>query len=256
MSLVTFVAAGDNHGDKADPEALGALWEFCRDFRPQLRIHLGDCFDLRPLRKSANLAEQREHLRPDLDAGISFLRKFAPDVWLWGNHEGRLDDQIEGATDPNWADHLQGIKDELRREARRAGCKKILPYHAELGVYEIANRIALAHGYAHGKDAVAQQGQFFAQRGGGFICGHIHRLEMVSLQKWQGGAAYSAGCLCDKTVMGYSSKRLGTARWGTGWAAGWVDTASGDWKVNLIHKIGKSGKWVWPTAIKVHTPGK
>ena len=31
MSLVTFVAAGDNHGDKADPEALEALWEFCRD---------------------------------------------------------------------------------------------------------------------------------------------------------------------------------------------------------------------------------
>ena len=52
MSTPTrFVAFGDNHGDMADHEATDALCEFIKDYKPTVRVHLGDCFDFRSLRR-------------------------------------------------------------------------------------------------------------------------------------------------------------------------------------------------------------
>ena len=52
--------------------------------------------------------------------------------------------------------------------------------------------------------------------------------------------------------MAYASHRLATSRWGSGFAAGWVDGQ--DWKVWLVHRVGS--KWVWTTDLKVYTPKK
>jgi hypothetical protein len=72
------------------------------------------------------------------------------------------------------------------------------------------------------------------------------------LTKAEGGAAFSAGCLCQKDAMAYASHRLATSRWGSGFAAGWVDGT--DWKVWLVHKVGKS--WIWQTDLRIYTPKK
>ena len=41
MSTPTrFVAFGDNHGDMADPNAVEALCEFIKDYKPAVRVHL------------------------------------------------------------------------------------------------------------------------------------------------------------------------------------------------------------------------
>jgi hypothetical protein len=50
--------------------------------------------------------------------------------------------------------------------------------------------------------------------------------------------------------MAYASHRLATSRWGSGFAAGWVDGK--DWKVWLVHRVGS--RWVWTTDLKVYTP--
>lgn len=249
--LLKWVACGDNHGDRHDPEAVDALLEFCKkeNFAPDFRIHLGDCFDLRSLRSQAKDKEANESLKEDLDEGVKFLRKFSPDVWLWGNHEARLDHTIASSGDAKEVDYCQSIKDQLMREARKIGCTKVLPYHADLGVFELG-KIAFAHGYSHSTRAVQEQGAHYATRGGGFVCGHIHRLEMVALRKWGGGAAYSAGCLCDKNAMTYASHRLGSAMWGSGFSCGWTDGQ--DWKVMLVHKVGR--RWVFPTNLKLYDP--
>ena len=36
--LTKFIYASDNHGDMADPQALAALFEFTKDFKPDIRI--------------------------------------------------------------------------------------------------------------------------------------------------------------------------------------------------------------------------
>ena len=245
---IRWVAAGDNHGDKADPESLAALAAFCADYKPDVRIHLGDCFDLRSLRRGvgANDAEAAESLKADIEVGIQMLKSFRPTVYLWGNHEHRLDHAISSSGSALIRDYCSDLKDAINREARAAGAKTILPYHAEKGVYRLGP-VAFVHGYAHGVNAVHEQGKHYADRGGGLVCGHIHRLEQVNIQKHDGGAAYSAGCLCLKDEMGYASHRLATSRWGSGFAAGWVD--GDNWKAWLVHRVGN--RWIWQTDLKV-----
>jgi len=253
--LIKFIAAGDNHGDKCDPSSKAALLAYCKEYgagdAPLIKIHLGDCFDLRALRKGVGATdkEAKESMENDINEGCKFLEDYKPHVYLLGNHEARLDAYINNCTDAMKADKAADMKAAIMRAARKAGARTILPYHAERGIYQLG-RISFAHGYAHGANAVAQQGQHYASAGGGFVCGHIHRLEMASLQKWGGGAAYSAGCLCYKD-MGYNEHRLGSAKWGSGFAAGWV---KGDqWKIWLVHPVSDN-EWVWNTQIKVWKP--
>ena len=246
-----FVFASDSHGDMADPEALAALWEFCKDYKPSVRIAGGDHFDFRALRRGVGTsdAESGESLKADLEAGMDFLKRFRSTVYLWGNHEHRLDNLIASSSSALVRDYCQDIKDTINRTARSAGAKTILPYHADLGVYRLG-KMAFVHGYAHGENATVKQGLHYAVHGGGLVHGHTHTLASIALTQHGSGNAFSAGCLCQKEAMGYASHRLATARWGSGFVAGWVD--GNDWKAWLVHKVGK--RWVWQTGLRQFTP--
>jgi hypothetical protein len=247
---IRFVAFGDSHGDMADPSAIDALREFISDYKPEVRVHLGDAFDFRSLRRGVgNDAEAAESLKADLEEGEALLRLVRPTVYLLGNHEARLNALIEGSGSAIVRDYCLDVRDRIMRVAKQAGAKAILPYHAERGVYRLGP-VAFIHGYAHGLNATAEQGRHYADRGGALIHGHTHNLAQINLTKHEGGAAFSAGCLCLKDAMSYASHRLATSRWGSGFAAGWVD--GNDWKVWLVHRVGK--KWVWTTDLKVYIP--
>lgn len=248
--LIKFVAVGDNHGDMVDAESFNAVKEFIKDYKPDVRVHLGDCFDFRSLRRGVgNDAESAESLKDDVSAGIEFLKMFQPSVYLWGNHEARLDHLIANSGSAIVRDYCEDLKTAINKEAREAGAKVILPYHAEKGIYRLG-KVAFAHGYSHGQNAVTQQGSHYADFGGGFICGHIHRLEQVNLKRHGGGAAYSAGCLCMKNAMDYASHRLATAQWGNGFAYGYVN--GDEWKCWLAHRVGDN--WIWATDITIWRP--
>ena len=94
-----FVVASDNHGDQCDATSVAALWRFIDDFQPQIRIHAGDCFDLRPLRKNADADEKQERIASDVEAGLAFLNRFfdggSERVFLRGNHDERLWESAE-----------------------------------------------------------------------------------------------------------------------------------------------------------------
>lgn len=247
---VKFIAAGDNHGDMADPDAVDALRQFISEWKPQVRVMLGDCFDFRSLRRGAgNDAEAAESLRSDIDAGISFLRMFRPTVYLKGNHEHRASNLAVTSGSAIVRDYCLDLDATITSAARQAGAKLVLDYHAERGVYRLGP-VAFIHGYAHGLNATAEQGRHYADRGGALIHGHTHTLSQVNLTKHGGGAAFSAGCLCQKEAMSYASSRLATSRWGSGFAAGWVD--GDDWKVFLVHRVGS--RWIWQTDLKLYTP--
>ena len=245
-----FVFASDSHGDMADPEALEALWAFCAEYKPDIRVAGGDHFDFRALRRGVGHgdAESGESLKADIDAGKDFLRRFRPTVYLWGNHEHRLDNLINSSASAMVRDYCQDIKDDINRTARAAGAKTILPYHAEKGVYRLGP-VAFIHGYAHSETATIKQGLHYAVAGGALIHGHTHNLASIALTKHGSGNAFSAGCLCLKD-MAYSAHRLASARWGSGFVAGWTDGR--DYKAHLIHKVGK--RWVWSADLRFFTP--
>lgn len=247
---IKFIAAGDSHGDMIDWEAADALREFLADYRPEVRVCLGDAFDFRALRRGVDGKERQESIMEDIDAGLHFLTKILrPTVYLYGNHEDRLDAIISSELDATRREAVQSIKDRINREVRKAGCKTILPYHAEQGVWKLGP-VTYIHGYAHGVNATTVQGQHYCSPGGALIHGHTHNLASISLTQHGSGNAFSAGCLCRKADMTYSKNRLATSRWGSGWVAGWVD--GDNYKAFLVHKVGK--RWIWSSDLRVYTP--
>ena len=71
-----FVVASDNHGDMADATATEALFAFIEDYKPEIRIHAGDNWDFRNLRKGASDDEKAASLEDDWDCGARFLERF------------------------------------------------------------------------------------------------------------------------------------------------------------------------------------
>jgi hypothetical protein len=247
--LTKFIFASDSHGDMADPEALAALYEFTKDFKPDIKIAGGDHYDFRSLRKGVGTdKEGAESLQEDIEAGEDFFAKWKPNVYLWGNHEHRLD-SMQGHGQAIVRDYCTDLKARINRVARQNGAKVILPYHAKKGVYRLGP-VATVHGYAHAENATIKQGLHYASNGGALIHGHTHNLACVSLTKHGGGAAFAAGCLCFED-MDYSSRNLASARHGNGFVAGFV-TKGGDYKAWLVHKMG--GVWIWQTELKTFTP--
>jgi hypothetical protein len=246
-----FVFASDSHGDMADPEALDALWEFCKDYKPDVRVAGGDHFDFRSLRRGVGSsdAESGESLKADLDAGKDFLSRFRPTVYLWGNHEHRLDTLIGSSGSAMVRDYCADIKADINATAKAAGAKTILPYHADRGVFRLGP-VAFVHGYAHGVNATVVQGLHYAVHGGALVHGHTHNLASIALTQHGSGNAFSAGCLCQKDAMTYASHRLASARWGSGFVAGWVD--GNNYKAWLVHKVGD--QWVWQTGLRFYSP--
>jgi hypothetical protein len=247
--LTKFIFASDSHGDMADTEALSALYEFTKDFKPDIKVAGGDHYDFRSLRKGVGSdKEGAESLTMDVYAGEDFFAKWKPTVYLWGNHEHRLD-SMQGHGQAIVRDYCTDLKARINRVARQNGAKVILPYHAKKGVYQLGP-VAMVHGYAHAENATIKQGLHYAPHGGALIHGHTHNLACVSLTKHGGGAAFSAGCLCIDD-MDYSSRNLASARHGSGFVAGFV-TKGGDYKAWLVHKMG--GVWIWQTELKTFTP--
>lgn len=89
-----FVAVADTHGDMIDPQTEEAIYAFCADFKPTVRIHMGDAFDFRCLRRKATDEERAEGLEADWEAGERLLRRFfeggTENYYLRGNHSFAL----------------------------------------------------------------------------------------------------------------------------------------------------------------------
>ena len=58
MGLKKFLFASDLHGDLQESEAVDALFDFTKQWKPDIRVFGGDLFDLRPLRKNASKEER------------------------------------------------------------------------------------------------------------------------------------------------------------------------------------------------------
>ena len=136
MKPTPFVIVGDSHGDMIDPVAEKAVMAFIKDFKPKIRIHLGDAFDFRNLRKGASDEEKADSLMDDWDMGSTFLRQFFDggnqNYFLRGNHDERLYD-LQGSATGVMRDYAT---DSVKRfEGHIRKCKaKMLPYDSRIGI--------------------------------------------------------------------------------------------------------------------------
>jgi predicted phosphodiesterase len=244
MKMERWLFVSDTHGDMIDPKAEKALKELVSDFKPTIRIHGGDLWDLRCLRRGASGEETLEDLRADLDAGRDFIEWFKPTHFLRGNHDERLVDAMESHNPvlrrfacTEW----QSIVDHLKA----VGCRKILPYGKRHGVLQYKT-IAFCHGFSAGIYAAAAHARIY----GNVVFGHTHAIDAFSIPGIQERVGRNAGCLC-RLDMAYNRGQLNTLRQSHGFAYGFL-ARNGAHRVFQAQEI--YGKWLFPTEFKEYRP--
>lgn len=204
-----WVAVTDNHGDQVDPETAAALFAFLPDFRPDIRIHAGDAWDFRNLRKGASDEEKSQSLKDDWAMGSDFLSRFFDggkhNHFLRGNHDERL-----------WrlADSTNG----MMRDAARSGIQTVeelmakhrvemLPYDSRHGVLRLGE-LKVIHGYAAGIGAARKHAIVFRN----CIFGHTHNCDVAGAETDAGIAEARGIGACCKTDMPYNSHMIAKLR--------------------------------------------
>jgi hypothetical protein len=248
MKYTTFIAAGDNHGDLFDEDTFLAIQEFIRSEKPTERIHMGDCFEFSSLRKGVSNEnnESRASLKDDISAGLDFINMYRPTVFHKGNHDDRLELVISNSTNTHLREYCEDLKFGINKELRALGCKKILPYHAELGVHRMG-MITTVHGYTASDRSVQEHATHYAQPGGACLMGHLHRFEDVNAKKHGGAVGFSTACCMRIHDAHYAKNHLNTSKWANGFLYGVVEGNS--YKVLKAHKF--NGQWIWTEKFKV-----
>ena len=240
-----FVVVSDNHGDMVDETAGKALESFLSDFDPEVRVHAGDNWDFRNLRRGATDDEKAASLVDDWEAGTDFLTKFfagGKENWfLRGNHDERLW-MFAGSATGLLRDYAHdGIKrvEALMRKSKA----RMLPYDSALGVLDLG-KLRVLHGYHAGASACRAHANVY----GNCLFGHVHSIESAAVASFQPAEARSIGCLC-KRDMDYVAAKTGKLRWGHGWAAG-ILHADGSYTLTQIRRINDT--FTAPTAFKTY----
>lgn len=236
-----FVAVGDNHGDLIHRADCDSFISFIKDYRPQIRVHLGDNWDFRNLRRGADPREEGDDIEPDLTAGFMFLEKFQPTHFLAGNHDHRLWKACEDSRGLVRQFARDGVK-HITETLTKMGAE-ILPYHYRRGVLRIG-QLGFLHGYHAGENATKQHATVY----GSCLFGHLHTIDVARARRLEKAEARCVGCLADYERMTYADQRTATLRWARGWAFGIINEKTGSYLVWQAEKI--DNKWLIPTGIK------
>lgn len=238
MSVKRWVAVFDNHGDMQDDRAVGALFEFMRYWKPQIRIHGGDCFDFRPMRRRASEQEARERVDNDLEAGCAFLSKFKPTHFLRGNHDERVWDLLK-SDDGKLYEYARDKADSIG-QVLPDDCQ-VYPYDKRKGVARIG-RMVVVHGYNTGVYAT----RLLAQVYGAAIMGHTHAIDQYTVPRLKREVGRSCGCLC-RLDMDYNRGHIQSLRHEHGFAYG-ISLSDGSFHAWQAMPI--CGRWYFPTEVR------
>jgi hypothetical protein len=232
-----WIAAFDVHGDMQDRDAVRVFFKFLQDhWKPHIRIMGGDLWDFRCIRNGASPEERADSVTADYQAGLEFLTRFKPNVFLRGNHDERLWEMSRRTTgDAMVTDYCLSGTLEVERAVRKMRCE-MLPYHKRLGVYHLGH-LHVVHGMRSGMYAAKHTCMDY---GAPTLMGHIHSVDMWSAPGLQRRVGWSSGALC-QLDMPYNERHVNTLRQNNGFAYGEVSEKTGEFSVNLAERI--NGEW-------------
>jgi hypothetical protein len=228
------------HGDQVDPDALAAFLKFNKLWRPDLRVINGDLWNMVPLRRGASADEQRESMQEDFNKGLQILEEFKPNTLLLGNHDVRLWNLAQKGTgiQRDFANQNLAV---ARRVCQKLGCN-VLPYTNREGKLAIG-KLNVMHGFGAGLNMARRMVQAY----GSLVLGHLHTIDIVSVEGDHRRMGRISGCLC-KLDLEYASTQLANLRWQHGWAYGVYDPLSGNYFVWQAEEV--DGQWIVPSDIK------
>lgn len=237
MGWVKFLVGTDLHGDKQDPGTSRLFLDFCKEWKPKIKVFGGDLWDFRPLRNGADEEEKRQSMQEDYDAGMKFLLDFQPNYFLRGNHDERLWELAEKRKGvlSDYAD--RGIA-EIGIATSKLKCK-VLPYHKRDGVLRLGH-LKIIHGFACGVYAARATALVY----GSTLFGHIHAIDEHAIPGLERRVARAIGCLC-LLDMPYNSRQPNTLRQAHGFAYGLINEKTGSYFVWQAEEV--DGTWMLPT---------
>lgn len=234
MNFKKIAICTDSHGDKRNARAVSLFRQFVGDFKPDIRLHLGDWMNAEAFRNGADEFERRTGLKDDKREALEFLEWYQPTHLLDGNHDYRLPQYVKHSPGP-LANYVSEILEDVG--TLLAKFKTVhLPYHKSRGVLKIGKLKAI-HGFFAGVTAPQQHARYF----GNVVFGHTHRFSEASVPGAHSGGravARGIGCLCDLD-MDYNSLHVDTLSQAQGWMYGVMDERGRYWLSNAELVDGK-----------------
>ena len=200
------VVVGCSHGQYANPDATAAVLLFCEQFKPEVRIHLGDAYDTRALRSGAKgTSDESAPIGEDLQLGREFLWNFRPTVFTEGNHDFRPRALMEHHN-TIIAECAKSVFDRMMEPLRDMKTEWYpwniwKPY--ELGGYKFF------HGVLYGENYLRDT----ANRFGNSVVAHAHRAGISKGVRVDNPTAFGVGTLADIEAMEYAAQRTSTLAW-------------------------------------------
>jgi len=226
MSIIRWIAAGDNHGHHVCKESEEALAIHIGRWKPTVRILMGDCFDFGAWRKGASPEDQEEGIESDLKAGNHFIRKvLKPTIFMQGNHDIRAEEQMlsrNGDRADNARRAVQSYTDSLQA----VDCREIHRYSVKGKNPKDVNRFRVGkltgtHGFKTGVSATRETARTLGRPGDVVIHGHTHDFALCTIEHLEANiVGVSSMCLMDINMAAYAHRRLATTKWCQGWLHG------------------------------------
>ena len=239
MAWFDFVCAADTHGEIIDADYSKYILKFVEDVKPKKRFHLGDVFDLKPLRAGAHAEDRASSLKDDISAGLRFLRAFKPHVLTWGNHDHRLKVMASSMREGLEFDYARQLKAQIDNEIKAMRCKATT-YDVEKNWHEFAPGRLIGHGFASSLYVAKVNCVHF----GSTITGHVHAFDYHKMDNLAGAESYVSGCGC-KIAQDYNRTHRRRLKHEVGFLYGAANDKTGDWQVWQVKRT-KDKKWLNP----------
>jgi len=225
-----FFVMPDTHGQFVHEGHLAACMAHCEDYKPHIRVHLGDFLDCTCMRANADGHDQGVSLSEDVTAAKRMLEAFRPHVVLFGNHESRISRWLDSPVTAK-RELAQMCMDDITGFIGKLG-GRWLPYHAKKGVYMLGDT-AVVHGYGFSMHAEYVHAMTY----GNCIMGHVHRIGQATGRRLGGPVCRSIGWLGDDEALTYMDGKMGVMRHEPGWYYGRVNERTGSvvgWQARYI----------------------
>jgi predicted phosphodiesterase len=230
----------DTHGDLVCPDAVKVVKRFIDSWQPKIRVHLGDVWDFRAIRRGASPEERMKGISYDYNCGFEFLEWYQPHFLTLGNHDHRL---WRAATETS-----QGVLADLCSVKAQETEDRLRKLKIKWVPWKVTERLKIGNlSLIHGFHSSMHPAKAHHEKYGSSIFGHVHSPSDYEARHIDGGSSHAVGTLAKIDKMSYADSFTAKLGWRNGFAYGLHNTKTGAFKIWQIVKQGKD--WVSPHGI-------
>ncbi len=190
-----YMIVADSHGAYIDAAARDAAIRWRRKHNPETVVHLGDFLDFPTLRRGSSGDDAEFTIADDFNAAADYFKHLRPTDVLFGNHDHRVIRKARAiGMDVELTDKLRSSRNTNKKDLEAFGivsaCERLMELLRPVRTYQwsaisgIVTTVLpgwrLLHGYAAGINAVRKMAGVYSS----LICGHLHRYERITAERW------------------------------------------------------------------------